>query len=279
MVDWKLLTSTMPQSAIEWRVQTQGMTRQGKPWAMVVPYADARYLMTLLDAAAGPENWYDEYETGPDGGVKCTIYLNTESGWIGKQDVAENTQVEAIKGGVTDAFKRACVKWNVGNVRSLYGVGECWANFTDSGRFTTKLDGKRMKWDPPTLNLPGAVVVDMIASASAEGGEAPAQESEPTGAKESQPRSDTATRKQKELVAKLMKSHVITEDEQSGIIKTMKAEGTKDKAGEIIDWLTATIEERKRAEKEGSKDLTDEAMAKDPRLQEAVAELDLEEVE
>lgn len=278
-MNYDLLVSTMPASAIEWRVQTQGTTRQGKPWAMVVPYADARYLMTLLDAACGPDGWYDEYESGPNGGVLCKLWINFDGQWICKQDVAENTQVEAIKGGVTDAFKRACVKWNVGNVRSLYGVGECWAEFTDKGRFTTKLDGKRLNWNPPKLNLPGAVKLDMIESASAEGGEAPASDPTPTGAKEDQPRSDSATRKQKELVAKLMKSHVVTEDERTGIISTMKAEGTKEKAGSIIDWLTDTIAERKRAEKEGTADSTDEAMATDERLQEAVSELDLEEVD
>ena len=277
-MNYDLLVSTMPESAIEWRVQTQGTTRQGKPWAMVVPYADARYLMTLLDAAMGPDGWYDEYESGPNGGVLCRLWLNFDGTWICKQDVAENTQVEAIKGGVTDAFKRACVKFNVGNIRALYGVGECWAQFTDNGRFTTKLDGNRMKWDPPKLNLPGAVKLDMIESASAEG-EAPPAEPAPTGAKKAQPRSEEATRKQKELVAKLMKSHVISDGERDGIISTMKGEGTKEKAGEIIDWLTSTIEARKREEKEGTADVKDEAMAKDARLQEAVSELDLEEVD
>lgn len=276
-MNYDLLVSTMPASAIEWRIQTQGKTRQGKPWAMVVPYADARYLMGLLDAACGPDGWYDEYEEGPNGGVLCKLYLNFDGVWICKQDVAENTQVEAIKGGVTDAFKRACVKFNVGNIRALYGVGECWAQFTDSGRFTTKLEGDRLKWDPPKLNLPGAVVFDNAPTASAEGGEAPPADPTPTGAKESQPRSDVATRKQKELVAKLMKSHVITEDEVEGIIHTMKDSGTKEKAGEIIDWLTATIEERKREEKEAKDGTSGQAMAQDERLQEAVAELDLEE--
>jgi len=36
--------------------------------------------------------------------------------------VAENTQIEAVKGGVSDAFKRACVKW--GMARNLYAIGD-----------------------------------------------------------------------------------------------------------------------------------------------------------
>lgn len=254
-MNYQLLTTTLPESAIEWRIQTQG-AKNGKPWAMVVPYADARYLMTVLDAAVGPENWSDEYDAGPDGGVRCTLRLRIDGDWISKQDVAENTQVEAIKGGVTDAFKRACVKWNVANIRSLYGIGDCWAIFTEGGKFSTKIDGKRYNWNPPKLDLPGRPDAAPVDSA-------PVEEK-----KQAAPDGAPATKAQKELVAKVMKSHVITDEERDGIIATMRKEGTKAKAAEIIDWLTDTVAERKREEKE----------ATDPNLQAAIEALDLEPV-
>lgn len=111
-IDLDKLTATLPESAIEWRVQSSGKGKKGI-WARVVPYADARYLMGVLDDACGPDGWRDEYRAGPDGGVLCRLSLRFGDEWIAKEDVAENTDIEAIKGGATDAFKRACVKWNV----------------------------------------------------------------------------------------------------------------------------------------------------------------------
>ena len=74
--------------------------------------------MDRLDEVVGPENWKDEYAPGPDGGVICGLSLRIEDEWITKWDGAENTDFEAIKGGLSDAFKRAGYKWGIG--RYLY---------------------------------------------------------------------------------------------------------------------------------------------------------------
>lgn len=248
-VNYPLLTTTLPLDAIEWRIQTQGLTKAGKPWAMVVPYADARYLMSVLDAACGPENWRDSYEEGPQGGVKCCLSIRTGGDWVTKEDVAENTQVEAIKGGVTDAFKRACVKWNVANVRSLYGVGECWAEFHAQGRFTTKLEGERRKWNPPVLDLPASA-----------GAPAPAPtpgEIVPT---------IPASKEQQAMIEKLMASTMINDDERKAITGRMMKDGSKEKAAAILSWLTEAIHVRKL--EAGDNDM-------DPVLAEAVEVFDL----
>ena len=55
------LIETMPVESIEWRVQRAGNTN-GKAWALVVPYADARWLMQRLDEVFGVLDWWDEYE-------------------------------------------------------------------------------------------------------------------------------------------------------------------------------------------------------------------------
>lgn len=160
-IDLVKLTATLPESAIEWRVQASGMNGN-KPWARVVPYADARYLQGVLDDACGPENWRDEYAAGPCGGVLCRLSLRFNGEWVTKEDVAENTDIEAIKGGATDAFKRACVKWNVANIRCLYNLGETWADFTSSGRFRDKPKGAQdfMAWNPPKIALPSSAPKD-----------------------------------------------------------------------------------------------------------------------
>lgn len=44
--------------------------------------------------------------------------------WIDKTDGAEDSDIEAVKGGLSDAFKRAAVKWNIG--RYLYSFNTVW---------------------------------------------------------------------------------------------------------------------------------------------------------
>ena len=56
----------------------------------------------------------------------CTISIyDDELGqWIDKTDGAEDSDIEAVKGGLSDAFKRAAVKWNIG--RYLYSFNTVW---------------------------------------------------------------------------------------------------------------------------------------------------------
>lgn len=153
------LAAPMPAEAIEWRIQRAG-EKNGRVWAMCVPYGDPRWLMSRLDAVVGPENWRDEYMPGPDGGVKCRLSIRVDGEWIAKEDGAPNTDIEAVKGGYTDAFRRACVKWNVGSIRSLYELNDCFAEVSDSGkhRGSYKEKGaqypKNFRWDPPRVSLP-----------------------------------------------------------------------------------------------------------------------------
>jgi len=80
--------------------------------------------MDRLDEVVGPENWKDEYAPGPDGGVICGLTLRLNGEWITKWDGADNTEFEAIKGGLSDAFKRAGYKWGIG--RYLYKLESVW---------------------------------------------------------------------------------------------------------------------------------------------------------
>ena len=48
----------------------------------------------------------------------CTLSVKTEDGWISKEDGADDTAIESTKGGISDALKRAAVKWGMG--RDLY---------------------------------------------------------------------------------------------------------------------------------------------------------------
>lgn len=115
---------------LDWRIQSSGFTNQGKPWAMILCYVDARAVQERLDQAVGPQNWKDEYEHLPNG-VKCRLSLRFEDGgeWVAKENGAAETQVEGFKGGFSKAFVRTAVNWGVG--RYLYNVPVTWAKFVD----------------------------------------------------------------------------------------------------------------------------------------------------
>ncbi|MLS89826.1 recombinase, partial [Salmonella enterica subsp. enterica] len=104
---------------IEWRIQRSGKMHDGKVWALVLAYVTNRAIMKRLDDVCGKAGWRNEYRDIPNnGGVECGISIKIGSEWVTKWDAAENTQVEAIKGGRSGAMKRAAVQWGIG--RYLY---------------------------------------------------------------------------------------------------------------------------------------------------------------
>lgn len=108
---------------IEWRVQQAGDSN-GKKWAMVLAYVTNRAIMERLDDVFGIGGWQNEYQFMPDGGVVCGIKArvsikdNQDTEWITKYDGADKTAIEATKGGLSNAMKRAGVQWGIG--RYLY---------------------------------------------------------------------------------------------------------------------------------------------------------------
>ncbi|QBR52760.1 Rad52/Rad22 family DNA repair protein [Erwinia sp. QL-Z3] len=138
---------------IEWRVQQSGTTGQGKVYAMVLAYVTNRAIMNRLDEVCGKGFWRNEYQPAPCGGVMCGISIKFDGEGITKWDAAENTQVEAVKGGMSGAMKRAAVQWGIG--RYLYNLEEGFAQTSTEknnawNRAKTK-DGKIFWWAPPTL--------------------------------------------------------------------------------------------------------------------------------
>ena len=106
---------------IEWRLAQAGETDTGKPWAKCLAYLTNRAIMDRLDEVVGPMRWHNQYLTGPQGGVICGITIDGVTKWDG----AENSDIESVKGGLSDSMKRAAVQWGIG--RYLYGLDEGWA--------------------------------------------------------------------------------------------------------------------------------------------------------
>lgn len=121
-INLDLLDAPFLDSEINWRpgnVREDSKAPEGFT-ALALAYIDSRAVMDRLDKAVGKANWRDEYAPAPAGGVMCTLYIRIDGEWIGKSDVGENTDFEAVKGGFSEALKRAAVKWGIG--RSLYDL-------------------------------------------------------------------------------------------------------------------------------------------------------------
>ncbi len=116
---------------IEFRAGKPTETGQGLR-AMALAYLTARAVMDRLDSVCGPENWRDEYQPGPSGGVVCGISIRIGDEWITKFDGAPNSEYEAVKGGLSDSFKRAAVKWGIG--RYLYALPTVWVRAEKRGK-------------------------------------------------------------------------------------------------------------------------------------------------
>lgn len=143
------LSAPFPAEDIEWRLQSCG-DKNGKIWGMCLAYVTNRAIMQRLDDVVGVASWKNEFIPAPNGGVMCSISIKINNEWVTKQDGAENTDIEAVKGGLSGAMKRAAVQWGIG--RYLYKLEEGFAVVSENGiyRGQTK-DKKSFKWNPPQL--------------------------------------------------------------------------------------------------------------------------------
>lgn len=123
------LAEPFPADAVSWRV---GSTTGDKTKGMALAYLDARDVMDRLDLVCGPAGW-ERRHPHVGGTTTCEIAIWVEGrGWIVKSDGAGDTQVEAEKGSLSDAFKRAAVNWGIG--RYLYGLPSPWVELEAAGR-------------------------------------------------------------------------------------------------------------------------------------------------
>jgi hypothetical protein len=151
------LRAPFPVDQVRWRIQRK--TKDGKK-ALVLAYIDARDVQDRLDTVMGPDHWEVSYAEQASGIMLATIRLRFHSvdkeddnkeyfydEWVSKSDGAGETQVEAEKGKVSGALKRAAVAWGIG--RYLYSLGTNWVTLkNDYGDFDPpKMPG----WAIPTV--------------------------------------------------------------------------------------------------------------------------------
>jgi len=135
------LKAPFAPAAISWRV---GSTTKDKSKGMALAYIDARDVQDRLDAVCGVDRWQCRYVPMHDKKTVCEIGIRVprapdgdgiEYEWIWKADGAGDSDVEAEKGALSDAFKRAAVRWGIG--RYLYDLEAPWVELD-----TVERDGK-----------------------------------------------------------------------------------------------------------------------------------------
>ncbi len=116
---------------IEWKIQ---VTSQDKKRGMAVAYMDARAVQKRLDEVVGAFNWKNVYSLWHDNSQICgiSIFNDDRNEWITKFDGAENSDIEPIKGGLSDSFKRAATVWGIG--RYLYEINGVWVEIEPKGK-------------------------------------------------------------------------------------------------------------------------------------------------
>lgn len=127
---------------VEWKVQ---VTTQDKTRGMAVAYIDSRAIQNRLDEVIGAFNWKNSFAPWQNNAQICglSIYDSERSEWVTKYDGAENTDIEPIKGGLSDSFKRAACVWAIG--RYLYELGGIWVEIEQRGKSSAIKDNQYAK--------------------------------------------------------------------------------------------------------------------------------------
>jgi len=116
--------------------------------ALALPYVDARTILDRLDEAIGSENWQDEYDVISPNQVICKLTIHGTT----KSDAGEASSEdrEPLKSAVSDALKRAAVKFGIG--RYLYRSPKIWCKFDEKKREFTEKPDLKGKFDEDFLS-------------------------------------------------------------------------------------------------------------------------------
>ena len=130
----KKLTAPFEAKDVEWRIQ---QTTQDKSRGLAVAFITSRAIQRRLDETVGPFHWKTEFSPWHqigNGSQLCalSIYDKSRKEWVTKTDGAENSDIEPVKGGLSDSFKRAAVQWGIG--RYLYSMGALWVDVEQRGK-------------------------------------------------------------------------------------------------------------------------------------------------
>ncbi|RCW44252.1 Rad52/Rad22 family DNA repair protein [Paenibacillus prosopidis] len=114
---------------IEWRV---GSTNGDKTKGIALAYVTNRAIQNRLDEVFGVFGWRNEFREWKNNSQLCGISVKVDGEWVTKWDGADDSNMEAVKGGLSDAMKRAAYQWGIG--RYLYNLESVWVDLIPAGK-------------------------------------------------------------------------------------------------------------------------------------------------
>lgn len=124
--------------------------------ALLLIFKDSRVDMDMLDEEFGVKNWQRKHKEVA-GKMFCSIEVwDAERGWIAKEDVGIESDIEKQKGEASDSFKRAGTNWGIG--RELYTGPQIWISLNknelkDGKKLYTKFYVSRIEYNDHTIVL------------------------------------------------------------------------------------------------------------------------------
>ena len=132
------LSKPFANKDIQWRVQR--LTRDGQS-GLALAYINARQVQDRLNEVMGVD-WQNKTINYGSKTI-CHLGLKLDGEWVWRSDGAGDTQFEADKGAMSDAFKRSAVLFGVG--RHLYDLPSVFVKCeTVNGKFKKFLEDP---WD------------------------------------------------------------------------------------------------------------------------------------
>ena len=175
---WAKLSAPVPTGAISWRQDGKVTARDGKFFARFVAYIEANTVRERLDAVV-PGEWDLTLELlppipGEDGdGSQCSFKARLQILGVIREDVGTGRD---YKQASTDAFKRAAVRFGVGN--ELYAYEQNWVEMDGDGKYAKPVEdpqaaynrrygrvsipvGANANGDAPATATPASMLTDM----------------------------------------------------------------------------------------------------------------------
>jgi len=137
---WSKLSAPVPAGAISWRQDGKVTARDGKYFARFVAYIEANTVRERLDAVV-PGEWDLTLELMPTlvaeegDGAQCSFKARLQILGVIREDIGTGRD---YKQASTDAFKRAAVRFGVGN--ELYDYEQNWVELDGDGKYAKPLE-------------------------------------------------------------------------------------------------------------------------------------------
>ena len=144
---WSALSAPVPAAAISWRQDGKPVARDGRHFARFVCYIEANTVRERLDTVV-PGEWDLTLEMLPqlhvtdDSDSACAFKARLQVLGVIREDVGTGRD---YKQAATDAFKRAAVRFGIGN--ELYSYEQNWVEVDGDGRYAKPVEDPAVAYE------------------------------------------------------------------------------------------------------------------------------------